>query len=238
MKFSCLEQLNDLTEGLTSDVGQFGKYVFVSCWTETSEENIPLWNMYTPNMSGVRIRLPMHPFKRYGLVEIKGTRTAGRFQNSIVPKEEIIGKDYLVFPTSFQSHKIIYTDDERLLPKISDVTGDGKISINLKLLGKYKSTAWSFEAEWRYLLWIFPSAPFNFADRNYDDQMVNELRQVLIKKVLQFTSYFLTIRDEAFEQMEVVLGPKHTEGDVIMIQALLGTYNPKAIFKLSTLKIK
>jgi hypothetical protein len=94
MKFSCLEQLNDLTEGLTSDVGQFGKYVFVSCWTETSEENIPLWNMYTPNMSGVRIRLPMHPFKRYGLVEIKGTRTAGRFQNSIVPKEEIIGKDY------------------------------------------------------------------------------------------------------------------------------------------------
>lgn len=33
---------------------QLGHYVFVSCWTRNSEENLALWNMYT-NYKGVRI---------------------------------------------------------------------------------------------------------------------------------------------------------------------------------------
>ena len=44
--------------------GSLEKFVYVSCWTEDSEESIPLWNLYTPNMHGVRIRMPEFPFKK------------------------------------------------------------------------------------------------------------------------------------------------------------------------------
>ena len=49
------------------------------------------------------------------------------------------------------------------------------------------------------------------------------------------TDYFLSIRDDAFDQMEIVLGPKHTEGDVAIVKAIINTYNPKAQFALSAL---
>lgn len=235
IKFSCLETLNDLTEGLTSDYGEMGHYVFVSCWTDTPEEHIPLWNMYTPGMAGVRIKLPADPFKRYGNISIQG-RTAGKFQNSIVPIDEIVGKNYLVFPTSYQLLKMVYTDDVVLLkPKIVETLNDGKTTYKLKLLGKYKPIVWGFEAEWRYIIWIIPSAPFDFTDKNYDDKMVNELKKVAVKKKLPFDHYFLSIRDNAFEEMEIVLGPKHSDGDVATVKALISTYNPKAQLSLSVL---
>jgi hypothetical protein len=175
------------------------------------------------------------PFKRYGNISIQG-RTAGNFPNSIVPVDEIVGKNYLVFPTSYQLHKMVYTEDVMLLkPKIVETQGEGKTSYKLRLLGKYKPVIWGFESEWRYIIWIVPSAPFDFNDKNYDDKMVNELRKVAVKKKLPFDHYFLSIRNDAFEQMEIVLGPKHTEGDVATVKALINTYNPKAQFALSGL---
>jgi len=235
IRFSCLETLNDLTEGSTSDYGEMGHYVFVSCWTDTTDEHIPLWNMYTPNMAGVRIKLPADPYKRYGNISIQG-RTSGNFLNSIVPTEEIVGKNYLVFPTSYQLLKIDYTDDVELLkPKIVELGDDGKTSYKLKLLGRHKPLVWKFESEWRYVIWIVPSAPFDFSDKGYDDKMVNELRKVAVKKKLPFDHYFLSIRDDAFDQMEIRLGPKHSEGDVATVKALIRTYNPKAQFDLSVL---
>ena len=63
--FNNLLYVDDLDEAETEDMGKFGKFVYVSCWTEDSEESIPLWNLYTPNMHGVRIRMPEFPFKKY-----------------------------------------------------------------------------------------------------------------------------------------------------------------------------
>jgi hypothetical protein len=63
--FNNLLNVDDIEEVETSDMGKFGKYINVSCWTEEKEESIPLWNLYTPNMRGVRIGLPKFPFKKY-----------------------------------------------------------------------------------------------------------------------------------------------------------------------------
>lgn len=240
IKLSYLESLNDLNEGITSDLGRYGKYVFVSSWTDNPDESIPLWSMYTPNMIGARIKLPIDPFKRYGDIQIKGTRTySDPFPNSIVPEEEIIGQDYLVFPTSFELQKIVYTDDISLLqPKIRIENRNKSVRYMLKLLGKHKTTAWAFESEWRYLLWIFPSAPFDYSDKNYDDKMVNALKKVGENIAMPFNHYFLSINEDAFEQMEIVLGPKCSDGDRITVNALANIYNPKARIKFSTLKIK
>jgi hypothetical protein len=58
IKFSRLDKVNDPTEGLTNDFLNFASYVFVSCWTKSEDENLALWNMYTPQMRGVSIILP------------------------------------------------------------------------------------------------------------------------------------------------------------------------------------
>ena len=65
IRFNSLNRVDDLSEGLTNDLGEMGKYVFVSSWTETPEESIPFWKMYTKDMGGVRIRLKSSPFRTY-----------------------------------------------------------------------------------------------------------------------------------------------------------------------------
>jgi hypothetical protein len=238
IRFSCLENLNDLTEGETSDLGRFGRYVFVSCWTETPDEHIPLWNMYTPSMAGVRIKLPSDPVERYEFIGDKSKGTFGYYPNSIVPEEEILAKNYMVYPASFKLHKVEYTDDATLLkPTIYKKTSGGE-SFQLALLGKHKPKEWLFEQEWRYSFWIVPSIPVDPSDKYYSKRHLRAVRSAINAKELPINQFFLKINDKAFEQMEVILGPKHTEGDIIMVDALIRTYNPKAGFELSTLKIK
>ena len=63
--FNNLLNVDDIEEAETSDMGKFGRFVYASCWTNDERESIPLWNLYTPDMHGVRIKLPVFPFKRY-----------------------------------------------------------------------------------------------------------------------------------------------------------------------------
>ena len=63
--FNSLQYVDDIEEAETEDMSNFGKYVYVSCWTDDSEESIALWNLYTPKMHGVRIGLPRFPFKKH-----------------------------------------------------------------------------------------------------------------------------------------------------------------------------
>lgn len=65
ISYNNLLYVDDIEEVETEDMGKFGRYVYVSCWTDDSEESIPLWHMYTPNMHGVRIRMQHFPFKKY-----------------------------------------------------------------------------------------------------------------------------------------------------------------------------
>ena len=65
IRFNRLDKVDDLQESESADLGRLGRLFFVSCWSDSSEENIPLWSMYTPNMSGVRIKLPAKMFNAY-----------------------------------------------------------------------------------------------------------------------------------------------------------------------------
>lgn len=41
--FNTLLNVDDIDEAETSDLGQFGKYVYVSCWTDEAAESIAMW---------------------------------------------------------------------------------------------------------------------------------------------------------------------------------------------------
>lgn len=65
IKFNNLMNVDDPEEAETSDLGKFGRHCLVSCWTDVSEDILPMWNMYTPDMRGVRIGMKKNPFKEH-----------------------------------------------------------------------------------------------------------------------------------------------------------------------------
>ncbi len=62
LRFSRLDGVNDPEEASTVDLPLASTLVFASCWTARDRETLAMWKMYTPNMQGVRIKLPNNPF--------------------------------------------------------------------------------------------------------------------------------------------------------------------------------
>lgn len=54
-------------------------------------------------------------------------------------------------------HEVEYTNDESLLfPKVINTFGNGGLVADLNALGVHKTTAWSYQKEWRYILTAVP----------------------------------------------------------------------------------
>ena len=68
IRFNNLLNVDDPEEAETKDLGLSGKHCLVSCWTKSSEDTLPMWNMYTPRMKGVRIKMKMNPFKSIHII--------------------------------------------------------------------------------------------------------------------------------------------------------------------------
>lgn len=66
IRFNKLNRVDDVTEGKSHDFDYISEYFFISCWTDLEEESIPFWNMYTPGIKGVRIKLPSSLFNKCG----------------------------------------------------------------------------------------------------------------------------------------------------------------------------
>ncbi|PIT86185.1 MAG: hypothetical protein COU33_04560, partial [Candidatus Magasanikbacteria bacterium CG10_big_fil_rev_8_21_14_0_10_43_6] len=161
IRLASLNDLDDISESRTSDMGEDfgGKYVFVSCWTDIEEENLPFWNMYTPDMAGVRIGLP-HPYlKVYNeqpVLQEKGLKYGGG--ESYIQLSQRHGQDFYVLDTKLIQME--YTDDEEKLNRtIYTKLAKDTHSFALGELGKYKKTHWAFQSEWRFRAIIIPSSP-------------------------------------------------------------------------------
>ena len=77
--------------------------------------------------------------------------------------------------------------------------------------GKYKSSHWSFQSEWRFILKILPITskdPLNNNPAN-SNILSDAIFSMLKGDVLPFSDYFVRINDEKFKQMEILLGPRH-----------------------------
>lgn len=254
--FNNLLYVDDIEEAETKDLGLFGKYINISCWTENNEESIALWNMYTPDMHGVRIKMPVFPFKKYHYS--KGQYHFETDVDTYINQEKmytenkgaITANQPILFPVE-------YTDDENLLfptirssssPKsvqqflqaksLDDIPKPLNISYSMRELGRYKRSVWSFQKEWRYLV---SSSPMGL--RDYEPLSL-ETQQEIIRRLenreqkAPYERFFLEIDDKAFMEMEVLLGPKMTEAEKILVVALLEKHGLGDRWKESALRIR
>lgn len=250
--FNNLGNVDDLEEGATLDMGHFGKFMNVSCWTKDSEESIPLWNLYTPSMKGVRIGLPKFPFEKYHF--LKGEYNLSEDIYTFIDLKWLYSSNHgsivAEMPLLFE---VQYTyDEDKLFPKIrqcDDLDGlieyieTGKLhgnelsaSYSFGDLGKYKRTNWSFQQEWRY---IIRSSPMGTTDTPSTDSHRNIIRNIEDNDYpAPFDRIFLSIDPKSFDEMDILIGPKASEGEKIIVKSLLNQYLPNIVLKESKLKIR
>lgn len=243
--FNRLDCVDDLEEGSVCSSGIYvGRYVFVSCWTESDEESIPLWKMYGGDKFGVRIGLEKDMFKKYFVKDPKwgGQQWHGSMLLSL-PPEEFEKNDYFILPnqlidTDYFYRKVQYVDDveERtsnsvIITPNEDGTFRGNIAFGE--IGRYKHKRWAFQNETRFALTILPFNPILY--QNQDEVGTLALNACLQNKELAFTKYFMNLDERVLDNMEITLSPSSTEGQRTLVNALVKLYAPNAVVKPSAL---
>ena len=235
IRFNSLDKLDDLEEQKTADVKNLGQFYYVSCWTDDAKESIPMWNMYSGLDRGVRIGLKKTPFRRY-----RDTKTHDRKGNAIFVAEcylpEQLFCNYTTIPF-WKSEEILfpieYTNKRtKLYPQI--VSSD-QLSTAFHLLGKCKNEHWKFQNEWRYILRLFPKQANHTLEALHEDSF-NVYRRVLKGIEKQPVSYIdLSIDDDAFQTMEIMLSPQISAGNKLIAELLVQSHNPNAVLRNSDL---
>lgn len=239
IKFSPLDKLDDLTEGISQDAEPYRRFVYISCWTDEDKESIPMWKMYTKYDAGIRIKLKKYPFKKYdwkkyvGILEgFDSMEDDNPNRSMLLPAEKVVFGDCIPFHLNAKEDylfKVEYTDDKTLLnPRIIAIN-ETNAQIDIGILGRYKSMSWRFQEEWRYILHLQPwnakaiQNPIVLFDQNYENSI---------------TFFALDIDGQAFENMEVTLCPNITKENDAFVQKLKEKFNPTMEIKHSSLEGK
>jgi hypothetical protein len=242
IKFSPLNSLDDLQEDQTSDAQQYGRYVFVSSWTEEKMESIPMWNMYSSLESGVRIGLPAMPFEEYSLssdvvVNHIPDQILSMYKQGDIDIEsyfDIAKSPYFILKHMPMLYKINYS--EPALQKKSNLKYVLNAGIEEKLaqLGRYKRIYWGFQKEWRYVLLLLPIGGYGKNDAKSNYRKISTIENTFF--YIPFKFYYLLLNRDAYKKMEIVLSPKISKGNRVLIELLKEKYNNAMKIKESSLK--
>lgn len=233
IRFNRLDRVDDITESQTAVGIEFGKYFFVSCWTKSPVENIPLWSMYSNAMQGVRIGLPDYPFATAPLVP---PANWGMQQSGVITSplsiQEMFTDVYFVPPLfltpDFFAGPVDYVPDVTAAYRANvSLTGTHQKKLelkNMKMLPRTKNLHWKFQEEHRFCLFITPSLPVPTGGIGADDfatRLPNHILNTFVRKVDPGISYFdLRLDPQAAANMEIVLGPLAAEADYAQLLAL------------------
>lgn len=217
--------VNDLEELKIIDLPAMKKCVFVSCWTASEKESIPLWKMYGSNLKGVRIKLPTDMFRRgskpylaahgkchlINLMSLENVVQRGKNHHHWIP--------YIFGPTKIRYLKsnavsVINNDDELMVDRI----------------GTVKLEYWKFEKEYRYL--IIPDALWNQETMRFQIDNPNSIVPVDKDNV------DIPLSESAINSIEVTLGPAATVAEHCIVDTLLSKFTKRARVKESNLKDK
>jgi hypothetical protein len=227
IRFSSLAQVNDSYEGETQDIGNLGRYIFVSCWTSNAVENLRLWEMYGNNHHGVRIGLE---FPIFDLFYDENNYP------SLVPHipEEIL--DYTLMPTENNKlvNKIQYTDDPQdVRPKtLYEFWNQGIFDFGK--LGKWKSKNWIKEEESRFIIYSLPIKWDNNPSINGRHLIGTAIQSMKNNKKIPITFIDLNIQKSTFQKMQIIKGAQMTNEEETKLKQIVNQYNTNTIITNSS----
>jgi hypothetical protein len=251
LRFTRLDRVDDVQEAQAHAGINFGKFFFVSCWTQQSEESIPQWSMYSRAMQGVRLELPDYPFLSdllrpkpdWGGIEWQGELL------SPLPFESLWGPTYFVVPMFLKREH--FAGPVEYVSSVSDlyaqsvrreVQPDGVVSLKvdcLPLLPRRKSVDWQFQKEYRFSLFVMPSLPVppsGPAAAQFFETVGQHMSTSFINNIDPGIDFIdLPLSPHAFERLTVRAGPLATAGGIACVEALLARYAPSARLESSAL---
>lgn len=240
VRFNRLDRVDDITEGDYFTKLRLEKFFFVSCWTHDPNESLPQWNMYTPDMAGVRITLPKRMFNYNPLLVPNNQEKQGSLISPI-PFERIFASSFFVIPMFLDEkhfgREVVYDADFmgiKNTPIHVDVVPNQEIGVRISDpigVATVKSLDWSFQKEYRFVLFIVPS-PHIPKDENFFMQLSEQLPDIVAQSFYRGEGpdidYFdVDISQDAINDIKVTTGPLCTEGDYLVIEALLDKYAPR-----------
>ena len=232
LRLNSLPTMDDQEEKLVADLSEYAKYCFISSWTNCEKEKLSLWNMYTRDMTGVRIKLQKNPFEiyKYTIHDTENNFSVDGSQGTFIPKEWFQDMEsYLFIPPTLNDFLIDveYTDDDELInPNILSHKNDST-NIAINMLGKYKRSEWKFQDEVRYRI-IYLPIPLKY---NNNPELI--AKALSTAKDLPFTGVNFKIRQECFDEIEIMTGPKMNAGDKEILNLMVKEYCPNATISQS-----
>lgn len=245
IRFNRLDNVDDLEEGKAESLGiKFCKYIFVSCWTKSEDESIPLWKMYGGDAGGIRISIDHQMFMDYPVkdLEFNGLKSEGCFYSKI-PVTDMLNPSFFFIPIHQYENDMFFRDIEYVdnvfectkdKIRLCNVQGNqADMQMEMKPFGSYKHNRWAFQKESRFVLYALPCNPFlDSANPNISSIVINSLLQ---NKLLPFTHYDLRLKDDVLDNLIITLSPSVTDSQRIIVYALRDKYVPNAIIEESAL---
>lgn len=209
IRFSRADLVNDLEELRIIDVPELKKSVFISCWTASAEESVPLWKIYASNLKGVRIKLPTAMFKR-GSEPYLSYRGKCSIIN-LMSLENVVkrGKGYLSWIPFLFGAPVQYSSDNSV-----SVLDNEELIVDR--IGNVKLKHWEFEEEFRFV--IIPDALWNQELKRF------EPNKELFPKPIKQKQIDIPLSTSAINKIEVTLGPAATDAEYGIVDALLSKF--------------
>lgn len=254
IRFTRLDRVDDLRESQTVSKIEFGKYFFVSCWTRSTQEHIPLWNMYTRDMKGVRIGFPDMPFK---MTPLKAPSSWNMVQNgeifSPISFDEMFCDTYCILPVFLTPEMfagpVSYVPDMSIVyknnVKLSVTPGCTQAHLeigNMASLPRTKDDDWAFQKEFRFVLLITPSIPVppdGIGNPDFAKAFPSHVLSSFIEGLDPGIEYYdLELDETILNSIDVTIGPRAEYSDRLLVESLLSKYTKITKVNSSTLSIR
>lgn len=245
LRFTRLDQFDDVTEGSSLGLFPFGARMFASCWSAEEVESIPQWAMYGDAMKGVRLSLRLDPFV-WHTIDFKWHEKFEVLESEApFTLEEMLGPDITLTPLvemkSAFGQKVNYVSDvAKAIKGFAAVSPDG-----VALHGKgteiafLKSDNWAFQKEYRYVFPAHAGPPQAFSG---DPSAYLEARKIWQESGVDFLTDIpihrhidLKLDHGALSCAEILIGPLALPGTLEIVESLVAKYAVGARVRVSEL---
>ncbi|UOS99136.1 DUF2971 domain-containing protein [Xanthomonas arboricola] len=266
LRFTRADCLDDAAEVPFASKHIDARFFYVSSWSLKSKEQSGQWYRYGDMSRGVRVGFSKSPFVWSTITEWFGTKSFTHPNGSMrsVPQSygfeihgvkapfdvtTLFGNGHILVPDpSADADKfggaVAYVDDPE--SEVAKFSRGGPTSTTLfgraSNIARIKSKEWEDQEEYRYVLMAFEGPKLSFA-RNpsrYRDAVLKMMQERGKRPSNPPESPYIDIpiSQKAFEEMEVILGPKISAADKDSVCEALNVFAPAAHIKESALKIR
>lgn len=247
LRFTRLDQFDDITEGRSLGPFPLGARMFASCWSAADEESIPQWAMYGDSMRGVRLSLRSDPFT-WRPIDIRWHENF-QFLDLEAPYsiEEMLAANITLLPTAQMrqtfGQPVNYVPDvSAAIGLFATVSSENEITLHGEgtEIAFLKSDSWAFQQEHRF---VMVAAPGPTEPYTGDASAYIESRKVwhrkgvdLIRGIPSPLYVDLKLDHKALTNAEILVGPLAPPGTMEIVESLIARFAVGAVVRESNLR--